>query len=188
MAGDEKPREWSLDRYRQYLQLLARLQLDGRLQSKLDSSDLVQQTLLQAHQRFDQFRGKHEAELIAWLRTILARTTANELCKFRQAKRAVALERSIEEAVEQSSARLDAWLAADQSSPSELAAGHEQSLRLAEALAKLPEDQRTAVELHHLKELPVAEIAAQLGRTPAAIAGLLRRGVRKLREGLNDSH
>jgi RNA polymerase sigma-70 factor (ECF subfamily) len=186
MAGDGQGREWSLERYREYLLLLARLQLDSRLQSKLDASDLVQQALLQAYQKIEQFRGKHEAELIAWLRTILAHTAANELCKFRQAKRAVTLERSIEDAIEQSSARLEIWLAADQDSPSEVAAGHEQSLRLAAALAKLPDDQRTAIELHHLKELSVEEIATQLGRTQAAVAGLLRRGVQKLRELLNE--
>jgi RNA polymerase sigma-70 factor, ECF subfamily len=186
MAGKGQGREWSLERYREYLLLLARLQLDSRLQSKLDASDLVQQALLQAYQKLDQFCGKHEAELIAWLRTILAHTAANELCKFRQAKRAVALERSLEEAIEESSARLGLWLGADQASPSEQAAGHEQSLRLAQALAQLPQDQRTAIELHYLKELTVAETATQLGRTQPAVASLLRRGMERLRELLNE--
>ena len=186
MAGDGQGREWSLERYREYLLLLARLQLDSRLQSKLDASDLVQQTLLQAYRKLDQFRGKHEAELIAWLRTILAHTAANELGKFRQAKRAVALERSIEDAIEASSARLNVWLAADQSSPSEVAVGHELSLQLAQALAQLPDDRRTVIELHHLKGVSVAEIATQLGRTQPAVASLLRRGVKQLREFLHE--
>ncbi len=174
--GDEgQAGQWSLERYRSYLQLLARLQLDPRLRSKLDSSDMVQQTLLRAHQNLGQFRGASEAELIAWLRTILAHEVANELAHFRYAKRDLALERSLEAAVEESSARVGAWLAADQSSPSEQAAGHEQSLRLAEALVRLPEEQRTAIELHHLNGLSVAEVAEQTGRTGPAVAGLLRR-------------
>src|SRR5262249_38392295 len=133
-----------------------------------------------------QFRARTEAELVAWLRAILARAVANELGKFRLAKRDVALERSLEAAVEESSARLEAWLAADQSSPSAQAAFNEQSLALARALERLPEDQREGVELHHLGEHTLAEIAEATGRTRPAVAGLLRRGLQKLREFLNE--
>src|SRR5437588_2112573 len=150
MADDNQDRGWSLERYREYLHLLARLQLDPRLRSKLDSSDIVQQTLLRAYQGLPAFRGRSEDELVAWLRTILAHTVANELCRFRQAKRDVALERSLEEAIAESSSRLEAWLVADQSSPSEQAIRHEQLMHLAGALAQLPDEQREAVELHHL--------------------------------------
>src|SRR5262245_60461928 len=187
LMGDEgQVQAWPLERYREYLHLLARLQLDPRLRSKLDSSDLVQQTLLKAHQALPQFRGRAEAELVGWLRAILAHTVAKELCRLRQAKRDVALERSLEAAVEESSARVEAWLAADQSSPSEQAAWREQSLRLAEALARLPADQREALELHHLSGYTVAQIAEQTGRTGPAVAGLLRRGLQKLREILRE--
>ena len=186
MGHEAQGEQWPLERYRSYLHLLARLQLDARLRGKLDSSDMVQQTLLQAHQNRGQFQGTSEAELVAWLRTILAHTVANELARFRSAKRDVALERSLEAAVEESSARAEAWLAADQSSPSEQVAGQEQSLRLAEALAQLPEEQRTAVELHHLNGCSVAAVAEQTGQTPAAVAGLLRRGLKRLRGLLKD--
>jgi RNA polymerase sigma-70 factor (ECF subfamily) len=186
--SDEAPAGgWPLERYREYLHLLARLHMGPRLQSKMDSSDLAQQTLLKAHENLNQFRGRTEAELAAWLRTILARTVASELCRFRLAKRDVALERSLEAALEESSSRLEAWLSADQSSPSEQAIRHEQLLRLAEALARLPQDQREAVELHHLRGLSVTEVAAQSGRTRPAVAGLIRRGLEKLRESLRES-
>src|SRR5262249_39633086 len=93
-------------RYREYLHLLARLQLDTRLRSKLDSSDIVQQTLLRAYQGLDAFHGRSVTELIAWLRTILAHTVANELWRFRRGKREGAMGRSIEAAVEDWSVRL----------------------------------------------------------------------------------
>ncbi len=84
-------------------------------------------------------------------------------------------------ALEASSARLEAWLAAEQSSPIEQAQRNEQVLHLAEALTALPEDQRLVVELRHLKGWSLADIARHLGRSPAAVAGLLHRGLGRLR-------
>jgi RNA polymerase sigma-70 factor (ECF subfamily) len=101
-------------------------------------------------------------------------------------KRDVGRERSLEAALEESSARLEGWLAAEQSSPSESVERHERLLRLAEALAQLPKDQREAVTLHHLQGWSLAELAKHLGRSEAAVAGLLHRGFKKLRELLQD--
>src|SRR5258708_6323286 len=109
-AGESGP---NLERFRAYLRLLARMQLGPRLQGKLDPSDLVQQTLLQALEALDQLRGRSEAELAAWLRQILARNLANAARDLGRAKRDVARECSLEAALEQSSARLEAWLAAE---------------------------------------------------------------------------
>ena len=186
MTGDTQGQTWPLERHREYLHLLARLHLPRRLRSKLDPSDVAQQTLLKAHQHLDQFRGHNEAELAAWLRRILANTLADALRQFGGAKRDVTLERTLQEAVADSSARLEALLHSNSTSPSGQAMRHEEFLRLAEALAQLPEDQRTAVELHHLQDCSVAEVAEQLGRTEASVAGLLRRGLKKLRELLQE--
>jgi RNA polymerase sigma-70 factor (ECF subfamily) len=174
----------ALERYRDYLRLLARLHLDPWLRGKLDPSDVVQQTFLQAYRALDQFRGKSEAELAGWLRQILAHTLAQAGRDLGRAKRDVRQERSLEAALDASSARLGQWLVADQSSPSQRADRNEQLLRVAAALATLPEAQREAVVLHYWQEWPVGEIAAHLGRTPAAVAGLLKRGLKQLRQQL----
>ena len=65
-----------LELYRNYLHLLARTQIDLHLQGRLDPSDLVQETLLEAYRDFGQFRGGTEAELLAWLRRILVHNLA----------------------------------------------------------------------------------------------------------------
>jgi RNA polymerase sigma-70 factor (ECF subfamily) len=184
MADNGEAKGQPVEAYRDYLHLLARLQLDPRLRGKLDPSDVVQQTLVKAHQGRAEFRGTSAGEQAAWLRRILANTMIDAARKY---QRELGFEHTIDRRVDESSARLEAWLAADQSSPSEVAARQEQLLLLASALARLPEDQRTAVELHHLRDASVAEIAEQLGRTEAAIAGLLRRGLQKLREMLQEN-
>jgi RNA polymerase sigma-70 factor (ECF subfamily) len=174
--------DWPLERYREYLRLLARIHLDSRLAGKFDSSDFAQQTLLQAHEKIDSFRGKSEGELKAWLRKILANNMANAIQALNTQKRKVALEKSLEAALDNTSSRLDAWLAMEQSSPSDKAIQVEQLLLLAESLAQLPDDQRVAVELRHLQGCSIDSVCQYMGRTEAAVAGLLRRGLAKLRE------
>ncbi|HEV3263218.1 MAG TPA: sigma-70 family RNA polymerase sigma factor [Gemmataceae bacterium] len=175
-----------LERFRHYLRLLARLQLDPRLRGKLDPSDVVQQTLLEAYQKRDQFRGASEGEWVAWLRQVLARNLADALRAFSQAKRDVSRECSLDEALQVSSARLEGWLAAEGSSPSGQAERHERAVRLANALAALPEAQREALVLQHWHGWKLAQIARHLGRSQAAVAGLLKRGLRQLRQHVHE--
>ncbi len=186
MPHEAEARGWSLERYRDYLNLLARLQLDPRLRGKLDPSDVVQQTLLQAHQKQDQFRGQSEGERTVWLRKILANVLADAVRKFGRQQRDVGLERSLEAALEESSAKLEACLVSEKSSPSQQALRQEELLSLAEALAELPEDQRQAIELHHLKGYSLVKVGTEMGRSKEAVAGLLFRGIKKLRARLSD--
>ena len=186
MSRDSTAEGELLERFRAYLRLLARLQLDPRLGSKIDPSDMVQQTMLQAHRALADFRGQTDAEMAAWLRQILSRNLTHAARDFGRDKRNVARERSLEAAVEGSSVRLEAWLAAEQSSPSQRAERNEQILRLAAALETLPDEQREAVELHYWQGWTLAEIAAHQQRTASSVAGLVHRGLAKLRGILNE--
>jgi RNA polymerase sigma-70 factor (ECF subfamily) len=181
-----KPAEPSLEQFRSYLRLLARLHLDPRLQSKLDPSDIVQQTFLQAHQAWHTFQGQTQAELAGWLRRILARNLTHAVRDHARDRRNINRERPLEELVAASSAHLQDWLTAEEASPVQQAEFNEQSLLLAESLEQLPEPQRTAVLLHYWNQQTVPEIARILETTPAAVAGLLKRGLHNLRQRMKE--
>ncbi len=177
----------TLERCRDYLCTLARLQFPRGLQGKLDPSDVVQQTLLTAHEKLEQFRGRSEGELRGWLRQILRNHLLGAYRRFRLTGWDLAREQSLEAvAPDPSKAPVDR-LANAPSTPSQHVLHQEELHRLAEALHQLPDDQRRAVELHHLKGLSVAQVADSLGRSKSAVVGLLFRGLRKLRQLLDDS-
>jgi RNA polymerase sigma-70 factor (ECF subfamily) len=186
MASESKNSEQDLEGFRDYLNLLARLQLNGKLRGKIDVSGIVQQTLLEAHQALAHVTDRGEAIQAAWLRQILAHNLGDEIRKFTTGARDVDREQSLEAALARSSCRLGAWLAANDSSPSQKAVRQEELLHLAGALTRLPEDQRQAVELHHLQGLPLSDVAEQMSRTKGAVAQLLFRGLKKLRELLTE--
>jgi RNA polymerase sigma-70 factor (ECF subfamily) len=186
MSGGAKGGELNLEDYRDYLRLLAQLHVDRPLWGKIDLSGIVQQTMLEAHAALSQAGPPQGGQVAAWLRRILANNLADEIRRLKAAKRNVSRERSLEAALERSSSRLQSWLAADQSSPSEPAQRQEQSIRVAAALARLPDAQREALVMRHLRGWSLSQIAEHLGRTHAAVAGLLKRGLQELRNELRD--
>jgi RNA polymerase sigma-70 factor (ECF subfamily) len=171
-----------LDRYRAYLHLLAQMQIDPRLRRDCDASDVVQTVLLRAHQAEADFRGTTQSELAAWLRRILANTLADLLRDRFRERRDVRREVRLEQALDQSSLHLEACAASPEPSPSAILDGKENALQLADALAQLPAPLREAVVLKHLEGRPLVEVANWMGRSPAAVASLLRRGLARLRQ------
>ena len=175
-----------LERHRAYLMLLARariLPVNGR---KIDASDIVQQTLMDAFSKREQFRGSSEAELTAWLREILKHNLLDVLRREQCEKRDIRREQLLGATIDESMTRADGWLAAAQSSPSQRVSKQEDLLRLSDALDALPIAQREAIVLHHLQGLKLAEVAKELGRSEPAIAGLLFRGLNKLHQLLSE--
>jgi RNA polymerase sigma-70 factor (ECF subfamily) len=184
-AGDVLARGRLLEMYRDYLKLLARLQLDQRLQSKLDASDLVQEAFLQAVRVFDQFEGGTEAELTAWLRQILASKLADQMRRYYGSrKRDVRLERELARDIDQSSSALNGELLAAQSSPSSQVERREQAVLLAAALEQLPEPYREVIILHQLEDLAFPEVARRMGRSVDSVKNLWLRALPRLRRVL----
>jgi RNA polymerase sigma-70 factor (ECF subfamily) len=175
-----------LELYRNYLTLLARLQIGRRLQGKADSADLVQETFLEATEHFEQFRGTSEAELTAWLRQILVSRLAKLVRHYcTTQRRDVRLEHHLADEMEQSSRSL--VLVAPGSTPSQRAVRREQSVLLADALGRLPEDYREVLVLHHLQGLTLAEAAQQMGRSLDSVKKLWLRGLARLRRVLEEA-
>ena len=170
----------NLGRYRSYLQLKA-LGMVSDLRSKIDSSDMVQQTLLEAHQKLDQFRGSTEPEMAAWLGRMLNNNITDAARALRRKKRDVSREKSLEADNSKYARGAGDRLPSEQTTPSLCAVRSEELAQLHEALSVLPESQRRVVILHHLQGKSLAEVAEETDRSRAAVAGLLYRGLKALR-------
>jgi RNA polymerase sigma-70 factor (ECF subfamily) len=187
-AGDNAALGRLLELYRSYLATLARLQIGRRLQGKVDASDLVQETFLEAHRDFAQFHGAREAELVAWLRQMLAHNLANQVQRYYGTQRRdPRLERQLALEVDQSSQVLDEGLVAACSSPSRQAVRREQAVLLADALDGLAEDYREVLVLRHLEGLSFPLVAQRMGRTVEAVKKLWARALDRLRRSLGGS-
>ncbi len=174
-----------LEPYRGYLTLLARVQIGRRLQGKVDPADLVQETFLEAHRDFAQFRGQTEEELVGWLRQVLARNLANVVRHyFGTRRRDPRLERELADELDRSSHALGHSLAAPGSSPSQQAMRREQAVLLADALDRLPADYREVLVLRHLEGLTFPAIARQMGRSLDSVKKLWPRALTRLRRSL----
>jgi RNA polymerase sigma-70 factor (ECF subfamily) len=182
--GDGEALGQLLEAQRAALHRLAERQLNGRIAVRVNASDLIQQIFLEAYRSFPQFAGKDARELLAWLQGILDHKAAGAIRDHALLqKRDVRRERSIDDS--QGEAPLKQELAGGLSTPSQKAIRQEEVQRLHEALTALPDDQREAVRLRHLEGWALADIARHLGRTPAATAGLIKRGMQVLRRQLH---
>jgi RNA polymerase sigma-70 factor (ECF subfamily) len=165
-----------LERCRPLLRLqVRRLQLDERLRRRFDSSDLIQEALTRAVSRKDQFRGESDGEAIRWLQTILRTVVLNKVDEAGAKVRDYHRELPLDDLLNDSSARVESFLAGSSPTPAEQVQRTELLLRLAEAIERLPEDQRDVVNLRDLHGYRIDEISTLMGRTEKSVAGLLHR-------------
>lgn len=188
--GDVAARDRLFAACRSYVGLIARATLERRLQSKVDASDLVQQTLMDAHRDFEQFAGQTEQEWLAWLRKILSHNMGDAYRHYgatkRQAQREVPLKGgSAGTSHSQSSVGINPIAPDD--TPSQIILHQEQELAVAEAIAQLPDDYREVVFLRNVQRLPFDQVAARMERSRPAAQMLWMRALQRLREILGDS-
>ena len=186
-AGDAAALGQLLEAYRQYLRLLARVQIGQRLQGKADASDIVQETFLDAHRHFANFQGDGEPQFLAWLRAILAGSLANLVRRYLGTQgRDIRLEHDLAQQLDNSSRHLDPALAAAISSPSQQAVRREQGVLLADALALLPEDYREVIILRHMEGCTFPEVARRMDRSVDSVEKLWLRALTKLKQTVGD--
>jgi RNA polymerase sigma-70 factor, ECF subfamily len=183
VSNSIEPSDVDFARYRSYLRLAAAVGVDPHLRAKFDTSDVVQQTLLEAVRDWGRHLGDSEEQRLAWLRKMLARNLLDAVRRFRCEKRDAGRERSLEQSIDATVGRLDV-LASETSSPSHVVMREERDLQVAEAVAALPEAQREAVILQRWHGWTLDQIAERLGRTPGAVAGLLFRAHQSLQRSL----
>jgi RNA polymerase sigma-70 factor (ECF subfamily) len=175
-----------LQRYRPYLNLVASQRIDPRIVRRVCEADLVQQTLAEAAARFGTFRGGTEAEFSAWIQTILSHVLEDVVrVHVLAAKRSVTRERPLY--YEEGSASFY-WFdfTADETTPSKVLIRGERALRLAKCVEALPGRQGTAIRLRFFEGMKVRQIAETMSLSRAAVAGLLKRGLRILRDTMNE--
>jgi RNA polymerase sigma-70 factor (ECF subfamily) len=181
-TGDDGALGSLLEQYRAYLGLLARLQIGPRLQGKIDPSDVVQETFLDASRDFGRFRGATEHDLLAWLRRILAANLADQVRHYLGTQRRdVRLEQRYIDELDASSHALDAGMISPGASPSRQAAQREQAVLVADALAKLPEHYCDVLVLHYLQGLSFPEVARRMARSVSSVKCLWPRALGQLR-------
>jgi RNA polymerase sigma-70 factor (ECF subfamily) len=182
---DESAKGELLEQYRAYLLLLARRALGSEIQTRVDSEDVVQATMLRATRSFSSFSGRSKRQFFRWLMTIHQNSITEEVSWQRAQKRNPSREQPWQTNDKDA---VIYWLEPtdDEPTPSVKMMRAEQALKLAQSLMQLPKDQEEAVRLRHLEAWPVEKIAAHMGKSTLATAGLIKRGLARLRREMAD--
>ena len=186
--GDNEALGYLLEQYRGYLLMLAHRYLSERLRRRVDPSDIVQLTFLEVKRDLGSFRGTTPAEFAGWIRGILKNNIATAVTRHVTTQK-----RSLKREVDGNRPAGDdsaggAWIAqlpGSTTSPSGVAIRTEASMALLNALHQLPENQAEAIRLRYMEGLSLAEIVERMGKSDTAVAGLLKRGLQKLRTVLD---
>ena len=183
--GDGQALGQLLERYRNYVGLLVRLQVGRRLRTKVDVEDMLQEISLEIHRKIGLFRGRSEREFLTWIRRLIGSILANQVRHYLGTKsRDARLERALVDDLDQSSRALNEGLIASQSSPSQQAVRREQAVLLADALNELPEDYREVIILRQLEGLSFPDVARRTGRTEDSVKNVWLRALARLRVSL----
>jgi len=181
--GDLGARDRLFQSCRNYIAIIARARMESWMKAKFDASDLVQQTLLDAHRGLNQFQGKNDAEWLAWLKQILENNAKDVIRHYRTDKRQAGLEAGQGDG--ESFNRMDGIAGDSLSTPSQVLMAHEREIAVATAMATLTEDHQTVIQLRSLQRLPFEDVAERMNRSRPAVQMLWMRAIQKLEEAIS---
>lgn len=175
-----------IEHYRPAMVRLANKQLASAVQRRLDASDIVQETCLEVYRDFEDFNGTEEVQFVAWIKQILHHNVANAFRDHVHTQKRTTDKEQAPPVAEGTAGGHPNPMAAKQSSPSARAVRREAISELHQGLDRLPSDQREAVRLRHLEGWSLQQLAEHFGRSEVAVAGLLKRGMHKLRDQMTE--
>jgi RNA polymerase sigma-70 factor (ECF subfamily) len=185
--GDAQARDRLFALCRTYLGFLARSQVESSLRMKVDASDLVQETMLEAFRDFGRFAGSSQEEWLAWLRRILAHNAADFVRRYRgTAKRQARREVPLRAGGASTLAHGVPEPAAPSATPSQEFLRLDAQLRMSAAMAQLAPDYQEVLVLRNLERLPFAEVAQRMGRSRPAVQMLWMRAIKKMQDALGE--
>ena len=187
-AGDTAAREDLFTLSRPYLSQWAEHEIANWLRPKHDASDLVQTSLLEAHQAFLQFQGTDFPQWLAFLRSILQRNSTDAARRYGTAKRQADKEIPLYPQRPDASSMGGPLLAAPGETPSMEAMRHERSHELLHALEQLAPDHQEVIRLRNLEQLPFDEVARKMNRTRPAVQMLWMRAIKSLEAIMKQNH
>jgi RNA polymerase sigma-70 factor, ECF subfamily len=181
--GDDAARDELFEKCRAYLGFLARSSMETWMNAKIDASDLIQQTMLDAHRGFANFRGQTEGEWIGWLKAILQHNALDFCRRYkgtekRNANREVRIAASVSMSLFHGAPEPPG----NDASPSQLLMQKENEILLADQLARLPEDYQEVIYLRNMQRLSFKEIAERMDRSQGAVQMLWVRALKQLQE------
>ena len=186
-GGDGAARQQLLDRYRDYLRRMVAVRLDRRLAARVDVSDVVQETLVEAARRLDDYLRERPIPFYGWLRQLAGERIVDAHRRHvTTQRRSVTLEHRELELPDASADQLVRRLFAADTSPSNRMIRQERHERLKEALASLPQRDREVLVMRHLEQLSTSEIAAMLEITEPAVKSRLLRALIRMREQMGE--
>jgi RNA polymerase sigma-70 factor (ECF subfamily) len=176
-----EPESWRPERYRAMMRLWASITLPAELHRRVDPSDVVQEALLKAHQSRHEFGGTSQPQFRAWLRSIVVNEVRQAIRRETAARRDVHREIEWQDAVEQSSLRLERLLVSDLTPPAEVVEREERLLWFAEALDQLENRHRVVVEMRFFHGLRIVDMAGRLECKSGDVVNRLRTALATLR-------
>jgi RNA polymerase sigma-70 factor (ECF subfamily) len=186
-AGEAEAVERLLTAQREPLRRMIGARLDPALAARIDASDVVQDVLIEAHRRLNDYLRNPVMPFPLWLRHIAKDHVIDAHRRHRQAqRRSLDREQPLAPAVlaDHSSFELAGQLLDREPTPATAAVRHELQARLQDAIAALDDDDREVILMRHAEQLSNQEAAALLGLTEAAASMRYLRAVRRLRATL----